>query len=631
MRKNVLGIISAMCLVAAGPLFCAEPSQSPAPVSAVQAKYQRWLDEEVSYIITPGEKQVFLQLKNDGERDIFIDSFWKERDPNPATAENEFKAEHYRRLDYANRKFGSAAMPGWKTEEGRFYIILGDAQPAFMGTLKLRVFEGLREGSIPAQDITSSYLKYMLSANIPSDAALEAEQGQIKKTFNLKDVKLVTESKVSWQKGEPQKARHMFRLDGKLYEVSIKSKNALTHRFHIAVNEVAEKKSNNLLDTEFTIPKKNVAVFGFEDSSGKPYFVSLREESIGMVTDVGAIGGVIGGVEGGIEGGVVGGIIGGVVGAAQSEEMEKKKQEFRKDAVPLKGAIKQPRLIKKVDPFYPEEARKNGVQGVVILEAKIDESGRVIDVMILRSVPQLDQAAIDAVKQWVYEPLIIDGKPTKALFTVTVRFQLDKEDIEKFAEGAVKVTDAIPPPKLIKKVDPVYPEAARKAGVEGVVILEARIDVQGKVKNVRILRSIPQLNQAAIDAVKQWVYEPLIIEGQPKEAIFTITVRFNLNGKGKKETADKTSTGEVLVPKLIKKVDPVYPEAARKAGIQGLVLLEATTDENGNVAAVRVLKSIPELDKAAIDALKQWKYEPFIIEGQPKGVVFTVTIQFRLQ
>jgi protein TonB len=81
---------------------------------------------------------------------------------------------------------------------------------------------------------------------------------------------------------------------------------------------------------------------------------------------------------------------------------------------------------------------------------------------------------------------------------------------------------------------------------------------------------------------------------------------------------------------LIKKVDPVYPEAARKAGIQGIVLLEATTDEQGNVAAVRVLKSIPELDQAAIDALKQWKYEPVIVEGKPKGVAFTVTINFRL-
>ncbi|MFZ2054057.1 MAG: energy transducer TonB [Candidatus Aminicenantales bacterium] len=513
----------------------------------------------------------------------------------------------------------------------------------FAGVLKLRVFEGLKEGSTPAQNITSSYLKYTLSANIPTDAALEAEQGRIRKTFNLKDVKLVTESKVSWQKGEPQEARQMFRLDGKLYEVSIKPKNVLSHTFHIVVNEVSEKKNGNLLDTEFTIPQKNIAVFGFEDSSGKPYFISFREESVGMATEAGVIGGVIGGVEGGVKGGVSGGVegkieggvkgsvVGGVVGGPQSEEMEKKREEFRKGAVPIKGNIKQPKLIKMAKPVYPEEARKNGVQGVVILEAKIDEQGRVIDVMILRSVPALDQAAIDAVKQWVYEPLIIDGKPTKALFTTTVNFKLSEEDIERFAEGAVKVTDAIKPPKLIKKIEPVYPAAARQAGVEGVVILEARTDVDGRVKNVRVLRSVPLLDQAAIEAVRQWAYEPLIIDGHPKEAIFTTTVRFALKDKEEKGQAEATATGEVLVPKLIKRIDPVYPEAARQAGIQGLVLLEATTDEKGDVVAIRVLKSIPELDQAAIDALKKWKYEPFIIEGKPKGVVFTVTIQFRLQ
>jgi TonB family protein len=345
------------------------------------------------------------------------------------------------------------------TNAGIDHLIIDEAQADFMGTLKLRVFEGLKEDSAPAQNITSSYLKYMLSANIPSDAAFEAEEGQIRKTFNLKDVKLVTESNVSWQKGEPREARHMFRLDGKLYEITIQSKDALVHKFRIGVNEVSEKAGVRLLDTEFTIPKSNIAVFGFEDSSGKPYFISFREESIGMATEAG----VTGGVEGGVEGTVTGGVIGGVVGGTQSEQLEKERQEFRKDAVACKGDIKPPKLLKVVEPVYPEEARKSGVQGVVILEAKIDERGRVIDAMVLRSVPQLDLAALDAVKQWVYEPLIIDGKPTKALFTVTVRFQLDKEDIEKFAEGAVKVTDAIAPPKLTKKVDPIRRPPARPA------------------------------------------------------------------------------------------------------------------------------------------------------------------------
>jgi len=89
----------------------------------------------------------------------------------------------------------------------------------------------------------------------------------------------------------------------------------------------------------------------------------------------------------------------------------------------------------------------------------------------------------------------------------------------------------IKPPKLIKKVDPVYPEIARQARVEGAIILEVTTDIYGRVQRVKVLRSIPLLDQSAIDAVRQWVYEPMIIDGRPRGIIFTVTVRFKLNGK----------------------------------------------------------------------------------------------------
>lgn len=90
-------------------------------------KYKKWLEEEVVYIITQKEKEVFLQLKNDREREIFIEAFWKARDPDPNTIENEFKDEHYRRISYANQYFGRLSpTPGWKTDRGRVYIILGE-------------------------------------------------------------------------------------------------------------------------------------------------------------------------------------------------------------------------------------------------------------------------------------------------------------------------------------------------------------------------------------------------------------------------------------------------------------------------------------------------------------------------
>ncbi len=86
--------------------------------------YQKWLDEDVRYIITLAERAQFLALQSDEQRDRFVIEFWKHRDPTPATPENEFKEEHYRRLAYANQHFASNEA-GWKTDRGRTYIVLG--------------------------------------------------------------------------------------------------------------------------------------------------------------------------------------------------------------------------------------------------------------------------------------------------------------------------------------------------------------------------------------------------------------------------------------------------------------------------------------------------------------------------
>src|SRR5271156_3099779 len=88
--------------------------------------YKKWLDEDVSYIITDEERKAFKQLSNDEERDQFIEAFWQRRDPTPDTEENEYKEEHYRRIEYANEHF-AAGIPGWKSDRGRIYIMYGPA------------------------------------------------------------------------------------------------------------------------------------------------------------------------------------------------------------------------------------------------------------------------------------------------------------------------------------------------------------------------------------------------------------------------------------------------------------------------------------------------------------------------
>jgi GWxTD domain-containing protein len=135
-------VSAAILMVAAAGALAAWQAQAPeqAAPSVTQAKvdrYTRWLSEDVVYIIQDRERTAFLDLNTDEERDQFIDQFWARRESGagdtefyasgtaPARSGNKAKAEHYRRIGYANGHFGWHAAPGWKTDRGRIYIIYG--------------------------------------------------------------------------------------------------------------------------------------------------------------------------------------------------------------------------------------------------------------------------------------------------------------------------------------------------------------------------------------------------------------------------------------------------------------------------------------------------------------------------
>jgi GWxTD domain-containing protein len=121
MKKFVL----ACCLLLlTGPLV----AQTKIREQDLPQQYQEWL-KLVAYIIQPVEKEVFMKLMNNRDRDIFIDTFWKQRDPTPGTPENEYKDEIVKRFQYVNQFFGrGTTREGWKTDMGRIYMVLGPPQ-----------------------------------------------------------------------------------------------------------------------------------------------------------------------------------------------------------------------------------------------------------------------------------------------------------------------------------------------------------------------------------------------------------------------------------------------------------------------------------------------------------------------
>jgi len=108
-------------------------------------------------------------------------------------------------------------------------------------------------------------------------------------------------------------------------------------------------------------------------------------------------------------------------------------------------------------------------------------------------------------------------------------------------------------------------------------------------------------------------------ENAEKEKMINGPVRIGINAKGE-------------MPKIISRIQPEYPEIARKARIEGIVILEAVIEKDGNVGEIQILKSLsPLLDQAAIRAVKQWKFEPAKINGKPVRAYFVLTIIFKIQ
>ena len=241
--------------------------------------------------------------------------------------------------------------------------------------------------------------------------------------------------------------------------------------------------------------------------------------------------------------------------------------------------VEAPVRRKSVDPEYPAEARRGWIQGTVALDIVIGSNGKVEDVAIVRSVPLLDDAAIEAVRQWEYHPAVIEGRAVPVVMTVGLGFSLpgaedwviDPEGeallrlddfflnmgldgsrtysgtIRNLGPGALYGLEAvvsylgegskgesqpprdIEPPVKQKNISPLYPELAR-GRVQGTVVAETIVDERGSVGDLRILRSIPPLDPAVIEAVRQWQYEPARRDGVAVPFLVTASVEFRREG-----------------------------------------------------------------------------------------------------
>jgi TonB family protein len=178
--------------------------------------------------------------------------------------------------------------------------------------------------------------------------------------------------------------------------------------------------------------------------------------------------------------------------------------------------------------------------------------------------------------------------------------------------------------KPVTTVAPVYPPAAKKAGIQGEVRLHVTIDKDGSVKKIEVESGDPQLAEAAVAAVRKWRYAP-----SDNVDSTIVTLNFVLASGGVSAPADRDAKEPLSLSKPvyqpITKVNPVYPLAAKKAGIQGIVVLRATIEKDGSVSSLKALRGDPLLVKTSVDAVQKWRYAPL-----EKAVITDVNINFTL-
>ena len=218
----------------------------------------------------------------------------------------------------------------------------------------------------------------------------------------------------------------------------------------------------------------------------------------------------------------------------------------------------------------------------------------------------------------------------------------------------VRVGQSVMTGQISEKVAPIYPPLARQARIQGTVVLKVVVSKSGDVENMQLVSGHPMLAPAAIDAVKQWKYQPYLLNGNPVEVDTQVTVNFTLSDKPADSVAADNGSGfsGVIPPRqtspaapvpqrvrvsqnvaqglLVTKVNPQYPQEAKDQRIQGAVVLSVIVDKEGNVASIHLISGHPLFAPVAIDAVKQWKYRPYLLNGTPSEVDTQVTVNFTL-
>ncbi len=220
--------------------------------------------------------------------------------------------------------------------------------------------------------------------------------------------------------------------------------------------------------------------------------------------------------------------------------------------------------------------------------------------------------------------------------------------------------------ELVKGERAVYPLAAAEKQLQGQVWVRLHISETGDVNDVDVVSGDPILAQAAVSAAKKWKFKPYIKNGHSVSVLYKMPMDFAFRGNvidtpvpAQVASPEPNTTPAATPPAgsadsppggnpaekvkrvrvsqgvsqglLLHKVQPIYPDDARRNRVQGTVLLQAVIDKNGRISDLEVISGPKELTAAAIGAVQQWRYRPYLLQGEAVQVQTQIVVNFQLR
>jgi TonB family protein len=317
-----------------------------------------------------------------------------------------------------------------------------------------------------------------------------------------------------------------------------------------------------------------------------------------------------------------------------------------------------PHVISQREPLYPETMQRSGLRGDVVVEFVIDKAGKVQNPVVVTTLnPAFNQAAIDAILQWRFEPAKIDGVAVNTRVQQAIGFRLPFEwdggsdGMEVVKKGR---QSQLPEelrydvaPKLHERVPIVYPYALLAERVKGEAQVAYLVDPYGNVSLTKVAKATrPEMGFALQAAVECFSYEPALRNARPTNAAISFEQEFDpfvglivsekdltalrLEQKHPERILKNTDLDAKLTP--VFRRAPVFPQSLSQtdAAAGGSALVEFLVAEDGSVVLPRVISATkPEFGYAAVQAMSLWRFAPPVSKGKPGVLRVRIPIDFR--